>query len=606
MLYKVFNVVFALSIMGSVLTLMILLVKALFGSRLSARFHSLVWSLLILRLVIPFAPGHDLSIFNLFRPVVSITSGSAAGAEDTFSGAIPVILARAPESNPLTAIPSLQVSDAFHAAGTSFSLTGLIGVFWAAGALFLALVFIITNVVLSIRLRKSPLCHDASTLEVLDTCRKALGIKARIPLVIYANAGTPMLAGLIRPRIVVSHETLEKLSCKDMQHVFLHELMHLRRRDILTNWIIVVIRCVYWFNPVIWYACSRIRNDCEYACDEGVLRLLGKEEHKSYGQTILSLAQIRSKAFAVACTTGMTDKKSAIKRRIRMIAGFRKKTWAWTLLAVALTLLAGCSTMAAAELDLPVPPLTDQEIEDNSPGNAFGDDQMERLDGNPTPQPEKAEEAQEATTPPSQQEADSLLLVLQKDFSGTDVEKALQNGQIVIYDGESIRAMGITSLETLLELQDAGILEISQADMEELKNQPQDTGLLGYFTSKNSQQMKDLVNRTVTYYMKKLIDPSYTKTYGHGYIWYTAAEELGRMGKPAIPELIYRIGTPDDYERSLILYALLLASQQENVKAFTGGEYIDVSLDFNPSSHPAMAETAMDWWEKYIEYFPDR
>ena len=44
------------------------------------------------------------------------------------------------------------------------------------------------------------------------------------------------------------------------------------------------------------------------------------------------------------------------------------------------------------------------------------------------------------------------------------------------------------------------------------------------------------------------------------------------VGKPAIPGLIEKLETDDDYERALALYALLLASQHENVKEFTNGE----------------------------------
>ena len=107
----------------------------------------------------------------------------------------------------------------------------------------------------------------------------------------------------------------------------------------------------------------------------------------------------------------------------------------------------------------------------------------------------------------------------------------------------------------------------------------------------------------VTYYMDQLANPNYVTTYNTDYVWYTAAEALGELGKPAIPSLINRLDTTNSYERSLVFYALLLASQAENVKAFAGDDYIHTYLDFDSSNHPAQKKIALEWWEKYKSHF---
>lgn len=111
------------------------------------------------------------------------------------------------------------------------------------------------------------------------------------------------------------------------------------------------------------------------------------------------------------------------------------------------------------------------------------------------------------------------------------------------------------------------------------------------------------IDKKVEMYLDKLKDKNFTDTYGDGYTWYTAAEELGVIGKPAVPGLIKKLDTTDDYERALTLYALLLATQHEDVNAFTNGEYINVNLDFNSDNHPAMVEEAKKWWDKYKNNF---
>ncbi|MFQ6066055.1 MAG: hypothetical protein ACE5K3_02105 [bacterium] len=117
--------------------------------------------------------------------------------------------------------------------------------------------------------------------------------------------------------------------------------------------------------------------------------------------------------------------------------------------------------------------------------------------------------------------------------------------------------------------------------------------------------LKETLQRTVqdplSFYLDKLKDRNFTSTYGEGYTWYIAAEELGKMGKLAIPYLIEKLNTKDDYERTQALYALLLASQCGNVTSFTGGEYVRESAQAFPPSeeHPRLVKAWKAWYEKY-------
>ncbi|NQT30445.1 MAG: hypothetical protein HQ596_07720 [Candidatus Saganbacteria bacterium] len=116
---------------------------------------------------------------------------------------------------------------------------------------------------------------------------------------------------------------------------------------------------------------------------------------------------------------------------------------------------------------------------------------------------------------------------------------------------------------------------------------------------------KDVLKRSgkesIAFYLGKLADPNYVSTYGHGYKWFIAAEELGQIGKLAIPGLIKKLDTKNDYERTQAIYALRLAAQHNNVKAFTGGEYVKItSLAFPPpEKHRAVVGAWKSWYEKY-------
>src|SRR5690606_18119326 len=53
--------------------------------------------------------------------------------------------------------------------------------------------------------------------------------------------------------------------------VLLHELAHIRRNDWLVQLLAGVLRAVYWFNPLVWLACARLRLESERACDDAVI-----------------------------------------------------------------------------------------------------------------------------------------------------------------------------------------------------------------------------------------------------------------------------------------------------------------------------------------------
>lgn len=159
-----------------------------------------------------------------------------------------------------------------------------------------------------------------------------------------------------------------------------------------------------------------------------------------------------------------------------------------------------------------------------------------------------------------------------------------------------------TSIETLAQTTRELSAEIKQLEdnmstYEETLNQFSDR------LTEIADNHEVLENSLVDYYMDHLKDTSYCSTYNENYTYYTAAENLGLIGKPAIPKLIERLSTTDDYERALVLYALLLASQADNVKAFAGNDYIKTSLDFDSRNHPEQIKIATAWWKKYKSYF---
>lgn len=106
----------------------------------------------------------------------------------------------------------------------------------------------------------------------------------------------------------------------------------------------------------------------------------------------------------------------------------------------------------------------------------------------------------------------------------------------------------------------------------------------------------------VHYYIGKLADRDYVDLYGgpeHPRTWYTAAEELGQIGAAAVPALVTRLDTPDSYELMLVLYALMLASQDPVLMAASGGDYLQLDTVLVEETNAKNRRRALAWWQRW-------
>ena len=102
----------------------------------------------------------------------------------------------------------------------------------------------------------------------------------------------------------------------------MHELEHHRTKD--NFWLLIRSVCVtaQWFNPLVWLAYFKMREDCELACDYRVLSKLKKEEKSIYGQALLYILETNQKTVSMASSMGR--EKNLIKKRIKSIFKKRK------------------------------------------------------------------------------------------------------------------------------------------------------------------------------------------------------------------------------------------------------------------------------------------
>jgi TonB family protein len=85
------------------------------------------------------------------------------------------------------------------------------------------------------------------------------------------QAAMPMAFGILRPVIILPATALSWPAAR-LRAVLLHESMHHRRGDLLTQAIAQAACCLFWCHPLAWLGLARQRRERERACDDAVLR----------------------------------------------------------------------------------------------------------------------------------------------------------------------------------------------------------------------------------------------------------------------------------------------------------------------------------------------
>ena len=154
--------------------------------------------------------------------------------------------------------------------------------------------------------------------EALHAAADRIGVKRAPSLRVTGAIRSAAVAGVLRPTIYVP----PGFDRDAAEHVFLHELAHIRRGDLIVNAVSIVVLGAYWFNPFVWYAVRQTGNIRELCTDASVARLLG-ERTIGYRTTLLSVARdfldARTRAPSPLGFLGLVEGSTMIVERLRQL-----------------------------------------------------------------------------------------------------------------------------------------------------------------------------------------------------------------------------------------------------------------------------------------------
>lgn len=332
----------------SVLIICIMLVRQICRGKIGSRFQYALWLLVVLRLAIPVQVTVSLPVTELLERYHLLEAHTDCMVEqmeqpiqvtiDSRSG-IYHLLAQE-DMKDAAAAESDGPSIAFIATHLRYSWLDVLGSIWIVGMVIAAAWILVINGIFGRRLKKGrrimELSEEAALALRQKLPQKIAGMYDRVPVYIAQDLTSPCLYGLPgREAVYLSADIAEDTD--RLCHVLTHELSHKKHGDSLWGMLREILVTVYWFHPLVWAAAILSKRDCELACDETALLLLGEEERISYGETLLSIISRRAKVFDLLCNaTTMTGSGKSVRERIGYIAGKPKVLRAAVILTVVL------------------------------------------------------------------------------------------------------------------------------------------------------------------------------------------------------------------------------------------------------------------------------
>jgi beta-lactamase regulating signal transducer with metallopeptidase domain len=120
-------------------------------------------------------------------------------------------------------------------------------------------------------------------------CARTLGLSSPPAIKQVAVDGSPLVCGPLRPVLLLPASHAQRFEAATLRQVVLHELAHLRRRDLLTIWVFHAMRTIYWFHPAAHWIAYRAGLDRELACDQLAMNYSGASP-AAYARTLIHAA----------------------------------------------------------------------------------------------------------------------------------------------------------------------------------------------------------------------------------------------------------------------------------------------------------------------------
>ncbi len=334
------------SLRASLLAAAVMLIQAALRGHISARWRYALWLPVLFVLVAPVLPQSRWSVESVFAPkVISLPPMSQ------WSGGVHL---PAP-----TDLPLLDLNlTAEPTAKTEMDWTQVLVIAWLLGVIVCIVGGAGYYLATMSRFRRTAVPVDTALLNLVQTLSAEMLLRRAPPVLMSPRIDSPAVAGLWWPQLLLPADFSTAFTETEATLVLKHELMHLKRCDLPVNALLCMLQALHWFNPMLWSAAARARQDRETACDAMVLASAVRDCRNDYGHALLKVQSAYCPRGFSLGLVGILDGSTAVRARITAIANHRRvhplMGWVSSTLIAALVML-GATHAEPPDIEKPTP-----------------------------------------------------------------------------------------------------------------------------------------------------------------------------------------------------------------------------------------------------------
>ncbi|MCG8482089.1 MAG: M56 family metallopeptidase [Clostridia bacterium] len=340
MLSTIFTYVLNMSIAASVVFIMVMLVRLILKNKLPKTISYILWSLLLVRLIIPFSFSTNLSVFNYLPTSEKIVEINEVVNSFEY---IPTDIGMMQEPKIETGINNMNenINESLPSATPEASVNPMqviiyVGsLIWICGVVGMLLLITSLFIMTSNKI-KTAIIYKNDKLK--NACYTKLNMPQKIDIFISEHLNTPIVFGLIKPRIILPQSILENKT--ELEHIILHELVHIKRKDHIFKLISLIVLSIHWFNPLVWAGFITAHKDMEMSCDERVIALFEEDIRRQYAYSLLNIS-IQQNNLLGGGFIAFGEKN--INKRIKSIVNYKKPVFSLSAMSIILLLVLAVS-----------------------------------------------------------------------------------------------------------------------------------------------------------------------------------------------------------------------------------------------------------------------
>lgn len=335
---KIFLGILQASLTASIAAIFVTVLFKIFNNHIGVRVKNILLILILVKFLIPVIPETNISLFSIVYQKYQNTLQLKEESNNLQQVKEPYIADKEKsEDNSYNKNTEVNLEDEVkntHKQNLILHILKIASRVWVIGTSIIILTLLLFTFNFKRKTKHLESNMHPEIQALIEVCKHKANISSNIPVYIYDGFKSPCILGVIRPKIYIPEYILSTNDSNQLSHIFLHELMHYKRKDLLYNFLGIIALSIHWFNPIAWFAVNKMKIYREFACDTCVLELLGEKETIEYGMTLINLSKMFANKNEYSRFAVFFETKNQIKGRIKMIKQFKPGSYKMSILGI--------------------------------------------------------------------------------------------------------------------------------------------------------------------------------------------------------------------------------------------------------------------------------